>query len=106
MKNSIRLWVIALITLLPWAVEAAKVDSVQVKSASMNKAVQIVVVTPDLAETKACPVIYLLHGYSGNAKTWIGIKPNLPQIADEKGIIFVSFPHPSFSRITFMYLSF
>ena len=89
MKNSIRLWVIALITLLPWAVEAAKVDSVQVKSASMNKAVQIVVVTPDLAETKACPVIYLLHGYSGNAKTWIGIKPNLPQIADEKGIIFV-----------------
>ena len=29
----------------------------------------------------------LING--GNAKTWIGIKPNLPQIADEKGMIFV-----------------
>ena len=48
--------------------------------------------TPDAALGKkavACPTIYLLHGYGGNAKTWIDIKPNLPQIADEKGIIFV-----------------
>ena len=36
-----------------------------------------------------CPVIYLLHGFGGNAKTLIGIRPELPQIADEKGIIFV-----------------
>ena len=53
----------------------------------MNKEVQVVVVTPDAASGKksvACPTIYLLHGYGGNAKTWIGIKPNLPQIADEK----------------------
>ncbi|MDL2262999.1 esterase family protein, partial [Bacteroidales bacterium OttesenSCG-928-I21] len=28
-------------------------------------------------------------GYTGNQKDWIGMKPNLPQIADEKGIIFV-----------------
>ena len=58
----------------------------------MNKDVQVVVVTPDAALGKkavVCPAIYLLHGYGGNAKTWIGIKPNLPQIADEKGIIFV-----------------
>ena len=58
----------------------------------MNKDVQVVVVTPDAALGKkavACPVIYLLHGYGGNAKTWIGVKPDLPQIADEKGIIFV-----------------
>ena len=71
---------------------AAKVDTLLVNSPSMNKDVQVVVVTPDAALGKkavACPVIYLLHGYGGNAKTWIGIKPNLPQIADEKGIIFV-----------------
>ena len=46
----------------------------------------MVVVTPDAASGKksvACPTIYLLHGYGGNAKTWIDIKPNLPQIADE-----------------------
>ena len=71
---------------------AAKVDTLLIKSPSMNKDVQVVVVTPDAALGKkavVCPAIYLLHGYGGNAKTWIGIKPNLPQIADEKGIIFV-----------------
>ena len=43
----------------------------------MNKDVQVVVVTPDAALGKkavACPVIYLLHGYGGNAKTWIGVE--------------------------------
>lgn len=71
---------------------AAKVDTLLVKSPSMNKEVQVIVVTPDAALGKkamACPVLYLLHGHGGDAKTWIGIKPNLPQIADEKGIIFV-----------------
>ena len=84
-----------LITLfLGWAALsfAAKVDTLLIKSPSMNKDVKVVVVTPDVALGKkalACPVLYLLHGYGGNAKTWIGIKPNLPQIADEKGMIFV-----------------
>ena len=74
------------------ATRAARVDTIMVKSPSMNKDVKVVVVTPDVALGKkalACPVLYLLHGYGGNAKTWIGIKPNLPQIADEKGMIFV-----------------
>ena len=80
--------------LLVWGAPsfAAKVDTLLIKSPSMNKDVQVVVVTPDAALGKkavACPAIYLLHGYGGNAKTWIGVKPDLPQIADEKGIIFV-----------------
>ena len=71
---------------------AAQVDTVMVQSPSMNKEVQVVVVTPDIALGKkavACPVVYLLHGFGGNAKTWINTKRELPQIADEKGIIFV-----------------
>ena len=70
--------------------QAARVDTVLVRSAAMNKDVKVVYVLPDKAIGKqACPVVYLLHGYGGNAKTWIGVKPDLPQIADEKGIIFV-----------------
>lgn len=71
---------------------AAKVDTLFIKSPAMDKDVQVVVVTPDVALGKkavACPTLYLLHGHGGNAKTWIEVKPNLPQIADEKGIIFV-----------------
>lgn len=69
--------------------QAAKVDTVLVKSPSMQKDIKTVVVLPDAAAQKACPVIYLLHGHGGNYATWISVKPNLPQIADEKGIIFI-----------------
>ena len=65
---------VALVCLLPLGLQAAKVDTLQVKSPSMNKSIEVVVVSPDVAATKACPVIYLLHGYGGNARTWVGIK--------------------------------
>lgn len=73
------------------AAQAARVDTVMVKSRSMDKEVEVVYVLPDKSlggDAEACPVVYLLHGFGGNAPTWIGLKPNLPQIADEKGIIF------------------
>lgn len=88
-KKNLLFLVLAFVT-LPFY--AAKVDTVLVKSPSMNKDIKVVIVTPDIAignKAKACPTVYLLHGYSGNAETWVKIKPNLPEIADEKGIIFV-----------------
>lgn len=79
-----------LLCLLAVSVQAARVDTVLVKSPSMNKDVKVVYVLPDKAvDGKACPVVYLLHGYSGNARSWVELKPELPQIADGKGIIFV-----------------
>ena len=84
-------WVIGLL-LLALPLSAAHVDTLLVKSPSMKKEIQVVVVIPDKAlgqQAVACPVIYMLHGHGGNAKTWITVKPELPQIADEKGIIFI-----------------
>lgn len=72
------------------ALQAARVDTVLVKSPSMHKDVKVVYVVPDKAMAKAaCPVVYLLHGYGGNARSWVQLKPELLQMADEKGIIFV-----------------
>lgn len=93
MKNMKRKQILFSVLMLLSAVvtQAARVDTVMVKSPSMNKDVQVVYVIPDKAlgkKAEACPVVYLLHGYGGHARTWIGVKPNLPQIADEKGIIF------------------
>lgn len=71
---------------------AGRVDTIMVKSPSMNKDVKVVIILPNKSfgkKASACPTIYLLHGYGGNAKAWIKFKPNLPDIADEKGIIFV-----------------
>lgn len=76
--------------ILAVTVQAARVDTVMVKSPSMKKEVKVVYVLPDKAiDKKACPVIYLLHGHGGNARSWVELKPELLQIADEKGIIFV-----------------
>ena len=81
-----------LLALPALAMQAARVDTVGVQSPSMKKEVKVVYIIPDKAagqEAQACPVIYLLHGYGGNAKSWIQLKPELTEIADEKGIIFV-----------------
>lgn len=68
--------------------QAAKVDTLSVHSDAMNKEVQVITICPDKAMAgEKCPVLYLLHGYGGNAGTWLGIKPELPRIADKEGII-------------------
>ena len=91
MKNKSILAGILLI-FVAMGMRAAQVDTVMVESRAMNEGVKVVYVVPDKAlggQAQACPVIYLLHGYGGEAKSWITIKPELPRIADEKGIIFV-----------------
>lgn len=83
-------FVLALMSLCALAVQASRVDTLLVKSPSMNKDVEVVYILPDKAlANEPCPVVYLLHGYGGNAKTWLQTKPTLDMIADEKGIIFV-----------------
>lgn len=75
-----------------WQLQAQSIDTIEVRSASMDKDVETVIVIPDAYyynPDEKFPVIYLLHGYSGNAKTWIGIKPNLLQLANERNVIFV-----------------
>ena len=70
--------------------QAAQVDTLMVHSESMNKDIKIVAIRPDKAvKGEKCPVIYLLHGHGGHAKTWIEVRPDLPEIADRDGIIFI-----------------
>ena len=47
-------------------------------------------ITPEI-ENKNIKVnkLYLVNGYRGNAKSWIEVKQNLPEIDDEKGMIIV-----------------
>ena len=69
---------------------AKQVDTVEVFSPSMNIKVKNVVILPDNYDNKTnLPVLYLLHGYGGNHKSWIQIKPQLPQLATQYGIIIV-----------------
>ncbi len=83
---------ILLLCLSALGLQAARLDTLNVYSPSMNKEVKVLYILPEQAlmeRTAVFPVVYLLHGYSGNALTWLHIKPELPDIADAKGIIFV-----------------
>lgn len=64
-------------------IQAAKVDTVKVRSQKMNKDIEVVTIRPDKAlKGEKCPTVFLLHGYAGHAKYWLSIRPDLPEIAE------------------------
>jgi S-formylglutathione hydrolase FrmB len=71
--------------------KAATVDSVIVYSASMHKNVKCIVILPEKYKTDTAhfPVLYLLHGYSGNYRNWIDKAPDLLHTVDVNGYIVV-----------------
>lgn len=71
---------------------AAKVDTVVTYSPSMKKEIKAVVVTPDnYKKSKKYPVVYLLHGYSGNYASWMQINEAfIKSTADTQEVIIVS----------------
>lgn len=71
---------------------AARVDTVSIYSAAMNKSSQCVIILPDSYDAQngeRLPVVYLLHGYSGNYSNWISKVPSLKEEADQYNIIIV-----------------
>ena len=66
---------------------------VKVPSPSMKKDVDALVVLPKSyakSPDRRYPVVYLLHGFSGNYTTWaIKTKPDLNKIASKRNVIFV-----------------
>lgn len=80
----------------------AKVDTLVIQSPSMQKTLKAGVVTPDSYKKKKSgpyPVLYLLHGYSGNFSNWLKVPPQkdlLQTMADKYQLIIVT-PDGGFS---------
>ena len=72
--------------------QAAKVDTVETFSPSMNKVIKAVVVTPEgyKKSKKPFPVVYLLHGWSGGYTSYPRDFPVIKKYADEFKMILVS----------------
>jgi S-formylglutathione hydrolase FrmB len=90
MKNTLLLFIGSL--LLSSGVHAAKVDTIQVYSQAMHKQIKCVVITPDAYtkdKAKRFPVVYLLHGYSGNYADWVRKVAALPGLADAYNFLIV-----------------
>lgn len=73
------------------SVQAAKIDTVETYSQSMKKTIKAVVMTPDnyTSSGKEFPVLYLLHGYSGNYADWVKKAPAILDAADQYQMIIV-----------------
>jgi S-formylglutathione hydrolase FrmB len=71
-------------------IHAAAVDTVNTYSASMKKTIKAVVITPDdYASAQPLPVVYLLHGYSGNYADWVIKAKGFEKAVDLYQIIIV-----------------
>ena len=68
---------------------AANVDTLRVISGSMEDTLSAIVVVPDSSKLQGnLPVVYLLHGYSGNYTDWSG-KMDLRPLAERFQVIIV-----------------
>ncbi|MGV3559023.1 alpha/beta hydrolase [Larkinella arboricola] len=85
--------IVCLLTFLVFACQlvwAAKIDTVQTYSPSMKKTIKAVVLTPDsYTNGQEFPVVYLLHGYSGNYADWVKKAPAVHKAADTFQTIIV-----------------
>lgn len=69
---------------------AATVDTALTYSASMKKNIKAVVVKPAGYDAgKRYPVLYLLHGFSGNYSDWISKVPAIKNLADQYNVIII-----------------
>jgi len=57
----------------------------------MHKDIKCVVIRPVMVSNERIrlPVVYLLHGYSGNYSNWITKVPDLKKYADEYKLLIV-----------------
>lgn len=69
---------------------AQQVSTVMVYSKAMQKDIANNIILPaDYTAEKKYPVLYLLHGYSGNNASWTNMKKALPDEASRYGMIIV-----------------
>jgi len=71
--------------------KAATVDTISIYSNTMHKPFKCVIIKPETYqnEEKTFPVVYLLHGYSGNYSSWIKSAPLIKEQVDQLQLIIV-----------------
>jgi len=75
---------------------SSTVDTIIIRSNAMQKDIKCVVIKPDTYKLarrggkkgKTYPVVYLLHGYSGNYSNWVSLT-NIKELADTYQMIIV-----------------
>ena len=90
MKKPFTTICIFLLVLLRIQAIAGSVDTIEMKSQYLKKAIKFVVIQPSqLNSQERYPVVYLLNGYDGNYAQWTKTAPQLAKTADDLKMIFV-----------------
>src|SRR5215217_7194251 len=89
MKKTLAITSIILTIICSFA-HSASIDTVSVYSQVMKKNLKAVIVRPDRYNAaQELPVVYLLHGYSGNHADWITKAVGFQKAADIHNMIIV-----------------
>ena len=79
-----------LLILVSSNIYASELDTVSIFSNTMQKPIKCVVITPSQVSAGAeLPVVYMLHGYSGNHATWASEPFATQALADQYSVIVV-----------------
>lgn len=92
LKNKCPLFILVFNFLfLSISVRAGHADSVEIFSPSMHKNIKCIIIKPDNYSVmgKPYPVLYLLHGWSGNFAGWVSGSPQLLHHADTYQMLIV-----------------
>lgn len=95
-KSSFNTLILVVGCLLSFRAVAAKVDTIDVASASMSRTLRAAVVLPETyrkARKQNFPVLYLLHGGTGSFRDWLTKTPDktlLHRLADQYNLIIVT----------------
>lgn len=69
---------------------AFSTDTISVPTSLLSSPENVVVITPDKkTDADTFPTVYLLNGYGGNHTSWLTVRPNLGELADEYGMVLV-----------------
>ena len=70
---------------------ASEIDTLNVYSDSMKKSISNIIILPNSysLNNDPLPVVYLLHGFSDNYKTWINNAPEIKDYVDKHNVIIV-----------------
>jgi S-formylglutathione hydrolase FrmB len=88
-----QLFLLVISAVLALTGSAATVDTLAIEAVHVQSPYKTVVITPDAAKANPAakfPTVYLLNGYSGDYKSWITLRDDLPELADRYGMVIVT----------------
>jgi S-formylglutathione hydrolase FrmB len=87
---SVSVIILTAVVILINSIFAAKVEERQIYSKAMNKDIPAIFIIPDsyYENTKAFPVVYLLHGFDGDYRNWVDLT-SVEELPDFYDIIIV-----------------